>query len=282
MIRDLAYRCWVPSGDGGRWLRRERLEFRRRERADRRRDDGTVEVIAAGKVLFALAATGPVARNFSERCGRGRDDLVRASDEVRDPLVGGAGIQRRVEGACGVRQRGRVSDRNLTAVGLDDQVSEFRLELAGPAADSVAVGIRCDELGTFHGFGEQYNATNQRGEAFELLVNEQGNGRDGSPGVSIGDEHTTYFPMPYYIDARGFGALFDTERRVDVDLCATDEDIAWIEVISGATVQWRVFHGPTGLDVIRQLGDLVGRPTQPPAWAYNLWMAAQGGGTPIC
>jgi alpha-glucosidase len=165
----------------------------------------------------------------------------------------------------------------LTAFAIDDEASEFRLELAGPAADSIAVGIRCDEAGTFHGFGEQYNTTNQRGEVFELLVNEQGNGRDGSTGVVVGDEHTTYFPMPYYIDARGFGALFDTARRVNVDLCATDEAIAWIEVISGAPVQWRVFHGPTGLDVIRQLGDLVGRPTQPPAWAYNLWMAGQGG-----
>jgi alpha-glucosidase len=95
--------------------------------------------------------------------------------------------------------------------------------------------------------------------------------------VSVGDEHTTYFPMPYYIDARGFGALFDTARRVDVDLCASDEETAWFEVISGAPVQWRVFHGPTALDVIRQLGDLVGRPTQPPAWAYSLWMAGQGG-----
>ena len=240
-------------------------------------DDGTVEVIAAGKVLFALAPTGPVARNFSERAvGVGTISFER-SGEVRDPLsverVSNEGSKARVEYANADGSRTAI----LSAAALDDQVSEFRLELAGPSADSVAVGIRCDELGTFHGFGEQYNATNQRGEAFELLVNEQGNGRDGSPGVSIGDEHTTYFPMPYYVDARGFGALFDTDHRVDVDLCATDEDIAWIEVISGATVQWRVFHGPTGLDVIRQLGELVGRPTQPPVWAYNLWMAAQGG-----
>lgn len=96
------------------------------------------------------------------------------------------------------------------------------------------MGVRCDDLGTFHGFGEQYNATNQRGEAFQLLVNEQGNGRDVGIGVSVGNEHTTYFPMPYYIDARGFGALFETNGRV-------------------------------------------GRPTQPPPWAYNLWMAGQGG-----
>lgn len=240
-------------------------------------EDGSVEVVVGGEALFALAPTGPVARTFNERVVGVGTIWFERSQERTDPLivqsVVNEGSRARVEYANADRSR----TATLTADALDDEVSEFRLELSGPAADSIAVGIRCDDIGTFHGFGEQYNATNQRGEAFQLLVNEQGNGRDGGPGVSVGDEHTTYFPMPYYIDARGFGALFDTARRVDVDLCASDEDIAWIEVISGAPVQWRVFHGPSGLDVIRQLGDLVGRPTQPPVWAYNLWMAGQGG-----
>lgn len=240
-------------------------------------DDGAVEVIVRGKTLFALAATGPVARNFTERAvGIGTIAFERAQ-EVTDPLA----VQSVVNEGSSARVQYANADgtrtATLNAVAVSEEVSEFRLELAGPEADSIAVGIRCDEGGTFHGFGEQYNATNQWGEAFQLLVNEQGNGRDGGPGVSVGDEHTTYFPMPYYLDARGFGALFDTARRVDVDICATDPAIAWIEVISGASVEWRVFHGPTGLDVIRQLGDLVGRPTQPPSWAYGLWMAGQGG-----
>jgi len=67
--------------------------------------------------------------------------------------------------------------------------SSARVELVGPPADSITVGVQCDADGTFHGFGEQYNATNQRGEAFQLLVNEQGNGRDGSPPVySLGQD----------------------------------------------------------------------------------------------
>lgn len=244
-------------------------------------EDGTVEVIAQGQTLFALAATGPIARNFTEDV-RGIGTLWYWREPGEDVYslsvrsVSNEGARARVEYATANGSHAAT----LTAMALDDEASEFRLEVAGPPSDSIAVGIRCDEDGTFHGFGEQYNATNQRGEAFQLLVNEQGDGRDAStddPGLTIGNEHTTYFPMPYYIDARGFGVLFDTARRVDVDLCATDDDIAWIEVISGAPVQWRVFHGPTGLDVIRQLGDLVGRPTQPPAWAYQLWMAAQGG-----
>lgn len=240
-------------------------------------EDGTVEVIVRDQVLFALAPTGPIARNFTERpVGIGTVSFER-SEEVADPLAVRFIVNEGSSARVLYANAGGSRTATLEAVALDEEVSEFRLELAGPAADSIAVGIRCDEGGTFHGFGEQYNATNQRGEAFELLVNEQGNGRDGSPGISVGDEHTTYFPMPYYIDARGFGALFDTTRRVDVDLCASDPAIAWIEVISGAPVQWRVFHGPTGFDVIRELGDLVGRPAQPPPWAYELWMAGQGG-----
>lgn len=45
-------------------------------------DDGAVEVIVRGKTLFALAATGPVARNFTERAvgiGTSRSSAPRKS-----------------------------------------------------------------------------------------------------------------------------------------------------------------------------------------------------------
>jgi len=237
-------------------------------------EDGTVEVISRGKTIFALAGTGPVARTFTEQAvGAGVIEFLR-SDEAEFPLT----VESVTNDESGVTVEYVGEDRSatLTAVVLDEEVSEFRLELEGEA-DSIAVGVRCDEGGTFHGFGEQYNGTNQRGEAFELFVNEQGLGRTGGGGINEGDEHTTYFPMPYYIDARGFGALFVTSRRVNVDLCASDADIAWFEVVTGGDVRWRVFHGPTPIDVIRQLGDLVGRPEGPPPWAYQLWLASQGG-----
>ena len=238
-------------------------------------EDGTVEVVVEGRTLFALAATGPVARTFIDSAGNIGTKIIRRTNEKIDPLsvrsIANGGRTASVEYASATR------NATLTAVAVSDEVSEFSLELSGSAADSMAIGVRCDEGGTFHGFGMQYNATDQRGEAFPLFVNEQGVGRDGSGLPNAGDKHTTYFPMPYYIDARGFGALFVTDARLNVDLCSTDEDIAWFEVITGGTVRWRVFHGPTPVDVIRQLGDLVGRPTQPPAWAYHLWLASQGG-----
>jgi hypothetical protein len=147
-------------------------------------------------------------------------------------------------------------------------VTPLRLVVDG-ASDSLALPVRCDDDGTFHGFGAQYNATNQQGERFPLIVGEQGIGREPdvveTGAVKInGDEHTTYFPMPWWVDARGFGALVRTDRRVDVDLCASDETTAWIESISADPFELTVVHGPTPKHVITQLGALVGRPSTRP------------------
>lgn len=155
--------------------------------------------------------------------------------------------------------------------------TRYRFELTAGGADSVAIPVRCDDEGSFHGFGEQYNATDQRGEAFDLETTEQGLGREGGIRALQGDEHTTYFPMPYYLDGRGFGVLFLTDHRTRVDVCATDEAVAWIEVTDDSPLEWLVFHGPTPLDVVRQLGDEVGRPGPLPDWAFGTWIGAQGG-----
>ncbi|MBW2508895.1 MAG: hypothetical protein JRE81_09710, partial [Deltaproteobacteria bacterium] len=49
-------------------------------------EDGTVEVIVAGKTLFALAATGPVARTFIDAPGNiGTKEFRRINEQV-DPL----------------------------------------------------------------------------------------------------------------------------------------------------------------------------------------------------
>ncbi|MFW5739450.1 MAG: TIM-barrel domain-containing protein [Myxococcota bacterium] len=146
-------------------------------------------------------------------------------------------------------------------------------------ATSLAIPLACDPGATFFGFGAQYESTDQRGEVFDLFVSEQGIGRKPdlpAKGVN-GGRHTTYFPMPYFVDARGFGVLAMTDHRVRVDLCSTDADVAWVEVIDGAPLELLVFHGPTPKDVIEQLSEEVGRPASPPDWAYELWIGAQGG-----
>ena len=240
--------------------------------------NGDITVQVAGRTLFAMPGdAAPLAREFTETTsGIGVIAFTRTGETV-DPLnllesqQAGSGVKLEFANAAGSRQA------VLEAQPLDAERTVFRFTLSGASADSIALPVRCDDAGSFHGFGEQYNATDQRGEAFELFVNEQGNGRSGNGGIAVGDEHTTYFPMPYYMDVRGFGVLFATARRVRLDLCAADPAVAWFEVIGGDSIEWTVFHGPTTKDVIRQLSGLVGRPARPPEWAYGVWIGSQGG-----
>lgn len=242
---------------------------------------GALTLIDEEGVTVYELVDGPLTRTFTATpTGVGAIDFTHA-DIKADPLVPGKVQVSDDGGEATIAYASATTDRKATLLArvVDKDHTSFTLTLSGAKVDSVAVATTC--AGTFHGFGEQYNAVDQRGEAFDLLVNEQGNGRDGSGGISAGDKHTTYFPMPWYLDARGSGVLFDTARRVRVDLCKSTKDRAWIEVVGPQTLKWRVFHGPSPLAVIQQLGDQVGRPKAPPKWAWWLWIGTQGGKTKV-
>jgi sulfoquinovosidase len=252
---------------------------------------GSIALTSGGRELFATSPlAAPTMRQFDEALSTLLSQFVYTrTNTVEVPFSRYAGA-RRLRGG-GVRIKFR-SDRDANGrryraaleatVRVPGEVTalEFR---PGPKPTfqqhSIALPVRCDPAGTFHGFGEQYNATDQRGEAFSLFVSEQGIGRlpNVNPIPLNGSPHTTYFPMPYYLDARGFGVLVETDRRVEVDLCKTDPNVAWLESVASDPLKLLVFHGPTPLDVIRQLGGVVGRPKAPPGWAYGMWVSAQGG-----
>ena len=248
--------------------------------------EGEFAILRDGREVFRLADEArPTVRSYTESYQGGlgiwnvsrSDEVVVAAGELQSAMLhsdvvtmqylddGGAGVELRIS----VHVPGEVTRIDMTPVGVSE-------------ADSVALPVRCDDASTFFGFGEQYDGTDQRGKAFELWVTEQGIGRDPNAGrlPFNGDLHTTYFPMPYWLDARGFGGLLTTAYRTDVDLCKSDPTVAWFEVTQpqeAGDVSLLVFSGPTAYDVIRQLGDEVGRPAAPPDWAYRLWVAAQGG-----
>lgn len=242
-----------------------------------------VEVLADGRLSLSrdgeeiFATTGPLqARTFEEtveaslgmwrfeRSGEARVDLVPTGENG--------------EAAVGLAGGGH---QGLLTIDIGAESTTFTF-WASDAPDGLALPVRCDADGSFHGFGAQTHVsetlgTDQRGERFTLMVSEQGIGRDGSAWAYTGDDHTSYFPMPWTLDARGHGLLVDTEYRTEVDLCASEPDTAWFEVVGDAYLQWTVMHGPTPKDVVRQLGDRVGRPALPPDWAYGVWLCMQGG-----
>ena len=182
--------------------------------------DGTPSLLDAdGQVTFAMAPGVPMeARTVGESVIPAFGMwLFEREETLADELVflGASGDETEVtldyDLASGL---GTASLR----IAPEGEATVFTLSVDGPdhtmegpdtVLDALAVPVACDPDVSFHGWGEQYNATEQTGEAFMLFVSEQGIGRDNPDGYALaGDEHTTYFPMPWYLDGRGFGVLF--------------------------------------------------------------------------
>ena len=235
-----------------------------------------------GRVVMTLPASdGLVAATFTETVsGPLAIYAIERTDEVRTPLTRTGPLRREGDAVVAPYAGGDFSGTlRFEPDGPERTRVRFVPDTDSVLYDSLTVGLACDDASTFYGLGEQYNGIDHRGEAFPLLVSEQGIGRTGAPQDRpiAGDAHTTYFPMPYFVDARGFGALVETDHRVDVDLCRTDPKRARLEVVSPEPLSMRVFHGDTPAEVVRQLGDVVGRPHLPPAWAFGVWISSQGG-----
>ena len=163
----------------------------------------------------------------------------------------------------------------LLTVRKEDASVHFSFE-PRVARESIALPIVCDEEGSFHGFGEQYNATEQTGRPSVSSCPSKGSVATAMRGSLMETDTPTCFPMPWYL-TRGFGVLLETDHRVEADICASDATRAELEVVGDSRLEWRVFLGPTPADVVRQLGDIVGRPTAPPDWSFSPWMCTQGG-----
>ena len=240
--------------------------------------DGSVALSNDGHALMTFAAAGPESATFdlSWTTLFGMWRFLR-DGEKRTRFDGYAGSEAIEDGA---RVRYESSDGGEALLDIVASSAGLHITL-DTAADyqALSLPIECDAEASFHGWGAQYNATDQRGETFELFTQEQGLGRTGTPGTlsPAGHEHTSYYPMPYFMDARGYGMSVDTDHRTLVDLCATDPAVARIEVEASAPLEADVLLGPTPAKVIEQLGAKVGRPAQPPSWAYDLWIGSQGG-----
>lgn len=254
--------------------------------------DGAVSLTSeSGHALVSTAAGhGPLARTFTQRATMVQGFYTFRRSNVTETdfsVFEGSALEGDV---VNVRFASTTGERATLSIGVEtpDVATSIELEVEGVTPGegelSYAIPFACDDDASFAGFGAQYHQTDQRGESFPLWVEEQGIGRTGTTAIS-GDEHTSYFPMPWWLDWRGFGVLTETSARVNVDLCVTDADAAWVETEHrdpDATNEQRsmralVLHGPSAREVITQLGDRVGRPPTPPSWAFSPWIGMQGG-----
>jgi alpha-glucosidase (family GH31 glycosyl hydrolase) len=189
-------------------------------------------------------------------------DGLRAGETLRYRFVSDDGSTRWFEttvnawtdGAPGLRQVG--VPRAHTPETLGDGTTTRRIRFALPLAPGERVA----------GFGERFDALDQRGTELDSVVFEQYK--------SQGAERKTYIPMPFahVVGGAGWGFHVRTSRRVWFDVGARDDGLLWIDAETGPDGLLEIaFWDGTPREVLAGfLGDS-GRAEELPDWVFRLW-----------
>ncbi|MEQ6378435.1 glycoside hydrolase family 31 protein [Bacillaceae bacterium S4-13-56] len=118
----------------------------------------------------------------------------------------------------------------------------------------------------FFGFGERYNALNQRGNVVDCYVYNQ-----------YRDQGTrTYMPVPFYMTNSGYGCYIDTDAYTKFDIASELSDKCSVSIENISNVRDTNLHFFLG-DYKNQLKSYVqktGKPKMVPAWALGPWMSS--------
>lgn len=125
----------------------------------------------------------------------------------------------------------------------------------------------------FYGFGERFNALNQRGQQLDVRVHEEYKNQGTR----------TYIPVPFFVSSRGYGLYLDTSRYVAYDLGgdgaqwsyrAEVGDAGGVEGASAAALSCYLIVRQEPWHIVAAFTDLTGKPALPPAWAFGPWMSS--------
>jgi alpha-glucosidase (family GH31 glycosyl hydrolase) len=142
---------------------------------------------------------------------------------------------------------------------------EWLVTADGPVRARLALRLDPDEH--VIGFGERFDAVDQRGRILDAVVFEQYKQQGAR----------TYLPSPFAVVAGGEGWGFHvrTSRRTWFDVGHTATDRLAVEVATAPDeprLEVRLYDGPPAAVLAAHL-DEVGSPKLPPAWIFRPWMS---------
>lgn len=129
--------------------------------------------------------------------------------------------------------------------------------------------LRLDAHEHVVGFGERFDALDQRGRSLDCVVFEQYTAQGGR----------TYLPVPFahVVGRAGWGFHVATSRRTWFDVGADDSDRLWVEVEldpeASPSAALELYAG-TPAEVLAAFLRRTGRPKLPPEWIFQPWMSA--------
>lgn len=240
--------------------------------------DGTRQTIALTKDAPATKATSGGTHLAAAAAGAGKRARVAWRAELPG-LAWGTDCRYRFVGDGGrtrwfpVRAARWQSTQDITVLGaagkrLIGATSEVLHD--GERAHRVRFRLRLEPGERVVGFGERFDAVDQRGQSLDSVVFEQYKGQ-GAAG-------RTYLPMPWATiigaDGQAWGFHLRTSRRTWFDIGQSTSDAILVEAASGPDGELVVagYQG-TPAEVLSAFLDEAGRPEKVPDWVYRLWMS---------
>lgn len=134
------------------------------------------------------------------------------------------------------------------------KVLQYRLCFDSPADEA------------FYGFGERFNALNQRGNHLDNYVY----------GQYTNQGKRTYIPIPFFVSSRGYGLWLKTNRQAQFDLAAEKPDSWWItgNAEDDSSLELKCFFQTQPYEIVKAFTELTGKPKMPANWVFGLWMSS--------
>lgn len=242
--------------------------------------DGSFSVVVGGRALLSTPAAPVSADRYTESVRSAFGIWTHRRTEESAARITRASSLTREGDAAVLTAEGDGATLRLRFERVADTEVRITSDLTVPQAfQGATLRFRCEAASHFLGLGEQYNHVDHRGRRVPLFVSEQGIGRDPDrPNPFAGNHDTTYFPVPFFLDPRGFGLAVDTSARVVMDLCAEDPEVFTVDVAQPEALTLHLYTGPTVPDVMRAWTLRQGRSAPVPRWAAEgVWLGEQGG-----
>jgi len=223
-------------------------------------------------------------------------NVARIRGEVVGDFDGNAGprVTSAVSEKSGqIEIRPSIADGSAAAIRIVKKHPEngIRFDLIGSAGSVILenMSIACDVSGgdngkpegwrvefpsrageAYYGFGERFDAVNQRGRMVKLW------GTDAGLGSFVGTRDTAYKNSPFFLSSSRFAFFWDSSYRMDCDMARTTKDCVSI-IADGPVLDLYFLTHTNPKDSLRFLSDITGKPLLPPRWAFEPWMGGEAG-----
>ena len=160
-------------------------------------------------------------------------------------------------------------------------IARVRLSAGDASGNHLQIRLPAMDGERFLGFGERFNAVDQRGQALEVWTEEGaiGLGERLSRlltwlGVSWNPipkgPTTSYKPFPWMISSRGYAIYLETTCPVFCDVAKTDDRTVAFE-IAAREVDLVIFYDAAPKELVQSFATYTGRTRGVPDWALGPW-----------